>query len=398
VSARTYEIERRRRIAEGLRDILAMLNADRPTAEVLDNITAQASRLLDAPVVAVHSLTTNEPCFVLESGHGSKAYLADIGRMQLHSAGGAGDCVAAFVRRPCVIRDTAAFPTAAPDPDLEGACSWLTDLPAQFRACICLPVLIGGGQVYGSLSLYYTHPQAFSEEDISLAQSLSDRVSLAIENSQLRRQAEQAAVIQERNRIARDLHDSVSQALYGISLGANTLLELLAQQRVDDGVRAALTGPLDYVLLLAKRALAEMRALILELRPDVLEDEGLVAALTRQAMALRARHELAVVTDFCDEPDLPIKVKEALYRVAQEALSNVLKHADAAQAILRLRYTDEGIVLEICDDGIGFDTQREYPGHIGLLTMRERVAQLGGDIQITSRPGQGTTIQVCLDA
>src|SRR5213078_3825441 len=135
--------------------------------------------------------------------------------------------------------------------------------------------------------------------------------------------AQAKAALEERQRLARELHDSVSQALFGISLGARTARALLAQ----DPARAA--EPIDYVQSLAEAGLAEMRALIFELRPESLESEGLVAAISKQAAALRARHQIEVRADLGAEPALPLERKEALYRIAQEATHNTVKHARA---------------------------------------------------------------------
>ncbi len=183
---------------------------------------------------------------------------------------------------------------------------------------------------------------------------------------------------------ARELHDSVSQAPYGISLGAHAARTALERdpQHVAE--------PLDYVLTLAEAALTELCALIFELRPESMETEGLIAALTRQAAATQARHEIAVPTSLGDEPDLPLHVKQELYRIAQEAMHNTVKHARAGRIELRLEQTTGVIMLEVCDNGAGFDTSASFPGHLGLHSMRERVTNLGGTFEIESTPGQGT--------
>ncbi|MEA3340165.1 MAG: sensor histidine kinase, partial [Chloroflexota bacterium] len=261
---------------------------------------------------------------------------------------------------------------------------------------------IAKDEIYGGLALYYPTPREFTGEEINLATAFADHAALAIENARLRIQQEQAAVMQERNRLARELHDSVSQALYGIGLGARTARTLLDRQPVDEETKARLANPLDYVLSLADAGLAEMRALIFELRLDALEKEGLVAALSKHAEALHARHKLDVHTEFCEEPELPLETKEALYRIAQEALNNVVKHAHASQVEIRLavsiveRFGDrEGaIALEVRDDGIGFDPQTEYPGHLGLQSMQERATRLGGTLEIESAPGRGVLLRV----
>ena len=195
---------------------------------------------------------------------------------------------------------------------------------------------------------------------------------------------------EERRRLARELHDSVSQALYGISLGAHAARTAL--ERDPDHV----AEPLDYILSLAEAALAEMRALIFELRPESLETEGLVSALSKQAAALQARNAIVVATELCDEPDLPLPVKEDLYRIAQEAMHNTVKHAHASHVGLRLDQTSDGVMLEVLDDGAGFDPKASFPGHLGLHSMRERVINLGGTFEIESTPGAGTRVCVSI--
>jgi signal transduction histidine kinase len=200
----------------------------------------------------------------------------------------------------------------------------------------------------------------------------------------------QVAALEERQRLARELHDSVSQALYGIALGARTARTQLERDP------AKVAEPLDYVLSLAEVGLSEMRALIFELRPASLQNEGLVVALTKQADALRARHKLEIVTAFCPEPDISLDTKEALYRIAQEALQNIAKHASATRVELLMQMEPERLTLEIKDNGKGFDTSREFPGHLGMKSMPERAAQIGGEFHIQSQPGAGTVITVAI--
>ena len=152
--------------------------------------------------------------------------------------------------------------------------------------------------------------------------------------------------------------------------------------------------PLDYVLSLTEAALAEMRALIFELRPESLETEGLVSALSKQAAVLQARHQLVVSTGLCEEPELPLRAKQELYRVAQEAMHNTVKHAHARHVDLRLDQSPNGVTLEVRDYGTGFDMTAPFPGHLGLHSMRERVTNLGGAFQIESTLGVGTRICV----
>lgn len=198
---------------------------------------------------------------------------------------------------------------------------------------------------------------------------------------------QQRITLEERQRLARELHDSVSQALYGISLGTHTALTLFDtdQQKVREA--------LNYVLSQAQAGLTEMRALIFELRPESLEMEGLVSALTKQTAALHARYGLDVEVSLCDEPDVSLSIKEVLYRIAQEALQNAVKHAQANRLEVCLACEPEFLRLEVRDNGVGFDPTAAYPGHLGLRSMRERAERAGGKLDIESTPGRGTQIR-----
>jgi signal transduction histidine kinase len=206
-------------------------------------------------------------------------------------------------------------------------------------------------------------------------------------------QAQELAALQERHRLARELHDSVSQALYGISLGAHSTREELEVKYGQEQPEQAMAS-LAYVIALAEAGMAEMRALIFELRPESLETEGLVAAFAKQVAVLRTRYKLDVKTELCEEPVLPLARKEALYRVAYEALHNIVKHAHASMVRLWLFDQENVVGLEISDNGRGFNPDGEYPGHLGLSSMRERVMKAGGTITIESAVGMGTQISV----
>jgi len=139
-----------------------------------------------------------------------------------------------------------------------------------------------------------------------------------------------------------------------------------------------------------------MRALIFELRPESLQEEGLVAALARQAAAVRARYELQVEARLEEEPELSLDANEALYRVAQEAIHNVVKHAEASRVWLTLKSRPEAVLLEVQDDGKGFDPAQDFPGHLGQRSMRERSEAIGARLTVESAPGQGTRVRVRL--
>ena len=273
---------------------------------------------------------------------------------------------------------------------LRGAMGELMETTFYYvRACLFVPLTLKD-QVIGMLVLSSHEENAFTPHHAALALAIANQAAIAIENARLYEQAQALAALEERQRLARELHDSVSQALYGISLGAHTARTML------DRDPAQVAGPLDYVLELADAGLAEMRALIFELRPESLETEGLVSALTKQAAAVQARHGMVVSLDLCDEPVLPLQVKQELYRIAQEALHNTAKHAHASMVNVRLDQTPEALLLEVRDDGVGFDVTASFPGHLGLRSMQERVALLGGTCEIESTPGTGTCLRICI--
>jgi signal transduction histidine kinase len=253
-------------------------------------------------------------------------------------------------------------------------CSWMA-VPLRLR-----------DQVMGMLVVASKEEDAFTPRHATLALAIANQAAIGIENARLYAQAQEFAALEERQKLARELHDSVSQALYGIALGLHTARIQLDR---DPG---ELPGSLDYLLSLAEAALDEMRALIFELRPESLESEGLVAALSKRGAALQARHDLLIQMDLCDEPALPLTAKQELYRVAQEALQNAVKHAHASRVDLVLHQTADVAILEVRDDGVGFDPLGSFPGHLGLRSMQERVRHLGGTLQIASAPGQGTRI------
>ena len=225
-----------------------------------------------------------------------------------------------------------------------------------------------------------------------LAAIVSERRRAALELAESqRREGERAAL--ERQRIARDLHDSVSQSLFSTTLHVRTAQRALEVEQLDA------TGPVGEELgeigQLTRGALAEMRALILELQPGALAEEGLVAALTKQAAALSAREGLVIEVDGPDER-LPIgaDVEEQLYRLGQEALANVVKHARASRARVRIAAAGGTVSVEVTDDGRGFDPATVGPEHFGLRSMRGRAADLGGRLEVTSIPDGGTVLRV----
>jgi signal transduction histidine kinase len=246
------------------------------------------------------------------------------------------------------------------------------------------------GRVLGTMFLAAPGGREFTEQDIQLLCSIGLQVGVAIENGLLYRRAQQLAVLEERNRLARDLHDSVTQAVYGVTLYAEAATRLLSA-----GQTEMASEHLRELRATAQQALREMRSLIYELRPPVLEKEGLVAALQARLEAVEGR--AGVKTDLRLEGNIDLSrgMEEELYRIAQEALNNALKHARAQNIGLLLRRDETHLVLEIVDDGMGFEgAGDDRHGGLGLPGMRERAHRLGGSLTVLSSPGQGTTVRV----
>jgi PAS domain S-box-containing protein len=208
----------------------------------------------------------------------------------------------------------------------------------------------------------------------------------------LRSQAAELAASQERAHLARELHDSVTQALFSMGLTLRTM-ELL----LDTDPDAARTKVAE-LRELQKDALAEMRTLIFELRPSSLESDGLVQALRTHATAVQRRTGLTIVVDAEPIDRLPLASEEALYRIGQEALHNVVKHANASSATLRIATEDDRVLLSVTDDGVGFEPDKVPRLHFGLIGMRQRVDLVGGELRVESKAGGGTHIEAAVPA
>lgn len=251
------------------------------------------------------------------------------------------------------------------------------------RAELVIPLKVGD-ELIGTLDVHSTAHHAFTPEDVLVNQSLGDQIAIAIHNARLYDRSRDLAVREERNRLARDLHDSVIQSLYSLSL-------------LSEGWRRSTESDahLERVSEISRQALKEMRLLVYELRPLGLQHDGLLGALHQRLEAVERRAGIETRLRADDVYELPAAIEEGLYWIAQEALNNALKHAGASQIAVRLDSTDTNIVLTISDDGAGFEPCNVNYG-MGLQNMTERAQRLGGTVQIASAPGAGTTIMVAI--
>jgi nitrate/nitrite-specific signal transduction histidine kinase len=287
---------------------------------------------------------------------------------------------------PVIINDlfqTMGAPPPAPALAAQG------EAETGYRSLASIP-LVAKGQVEGVLTLASLQPSRFGQGDIDLLLSIGGQIGVAVENGRLYRQAQQLAVVEERQRLARELHDSVTQSLYGAVLYAKAAAGQLTLGQFD-----TVAEQLAVLQDTTQEALAEMRLLIYELRPPVLEKVGLVAALQARLQAVEGRAGLKTEFKVDGVDHLPHATEEGLYRIAQEALNNALKHARAHRIGVYLRQNGDALALEIADDGVGFEpVQASAQGGMGLSAMGERIAQLGGRLKVESNPGQGTRVLV----
>jgi signal transduction histidine kinase len=379
-----YAEKLEQRVADRTRELTALYEVTAVASESLD-LETTLERLLERVLVAmrgrvgaIHLLNEVDQTISLAVQQGLAADLITQLEVLPLNKGLQGWVIEH--NQPLIVPDLASDPRAIQGPDI----NLQSYLGAPMRA---------RGQVLGVLSVARTTGQAqFILEEIALLASIADQAGAVVESARLRQQAEQTAIMEERARLARDLHDSVTQLLYSINLFASA------------GREAYHLGDLDHVNnclaelgQIAQQALKEMRLLVYELRPPALEHDGLVEALQQRLNAVEARAGVKTQLLADQIPELPGPIEAALYHMAQEALNNALKYARAASVTIQLSTEDHQVALEIADDGLGFDPAAVAgQGGLGLVSMRERAEKLGGDLTILSTPGKGTKIRVSL--
>jgi signal transduction histidine kinase len=379
-NARLFDVEQRRAeqfraLSEVGRHITSILDVD----ELLDEIVHLIKKTFGYYLITVGLVEGDEVVFKA----GVKTHWDDpFFRPPPTKVGGEG--ITAWVA-------ATGEPILAPDVSQDPHYLFLPDA-AETRSELAVPLQTQSG-VIGVLNVESDQLNGFDESDLAVLQSLARQAAVAIENARLYRQAQQLAVLEERNRLARDLHDSVTQALYAVSLYSEAAIRLLSSGELN-----LVADYLHELRDMAQGALREMRLLIFELRPPILEQDGLVPALEARLEAVEGRAGLEC--GFLVEGDgrLPPQIEEGLYGIAREALNNILKHAQASTIAVSLRYDQPTVVLEIRDDGVGFDPGLVQDlGGMGLTGMEERAMQLDGRFLLRSSPGSGTVIRVEVD-
>ncbi len=255
------------------------------------------------------------------------------------------------------------------------------------RSNISIP-LISEDIIIGFLNLDSAEPNFFDEVQAERLRTFADQAAIAIRNARLYEQAQELAVIEERQRLARDLHDAVSQTLWSASLLSDTLPALW---EVDPDEGQHTLGELQGLI---RGALAEMRTLLLELRPETLIGKDLVELIRQLINSLVGRTGIEAALESTGRPNLPPRVHEAIYRITQEAINNIMKHAEATRLRIEIKSETERFSISIQDNGHGCDPGDIPPGHLGIGIMKERAAAVNAQLSIDSTVGTGTTVRV----
>jgi two-component system nitrate/nitrite sensor histidine kinase NarX len=259
---------------------------------------------------------------------------------------------------------------------LEGVRSWMW-----------VPLAIKG-HVIGAIGVAHAERNYFTAHDADLALTVANQAAITMVNAELYENAQTLAALQERQRLARNLHDAVNQSLFSAGLIAEVLPRLW-ERDPEDGRQS-----LEDLRRLTRGAQADMRLLLAELLPSTLTDAELGDLLRLLGNALAGRTNIPINVSVVGEGKLPGDVQVALYRLCQEGLNNIARHAGSSQVDIQLQFESGGVEIRVRDDGRGFDPKQTAPGHYGLVMMRERAAAMGAKLSITSQPGHGTEIVI----
>jgi PAS domain S-box-containing protein len=267
---------------------------------------------------------------------------------------------------------------------LEGGAAVLLE---KVNAWMWVPLAVRG-RIIGGIGVADTRKNYFTAHHADLALSVANQAAITMVNAELYGHAQVLAVLEERQRLARNLHDAVNQSLFSAGLIAEVLPRLWERDQEDA------KQSIKDLLRLMRGAQAEMRALLAELRPSTLTDSNLGDLVRLLGNALSGRTNIPVAVTVATEITLPAAVQETFYHVCQEALYNVAKHAKASQVEINLKQEGSVTELRVCDNGQGFDPNQTFSGHYGLSMMRERAEAAGALLSVTSQPGHGTELTI----
>lgn len=375
VLERTEDIEKRRKVAEGLREILVRINSNLSLAESIDFVVCQTTRLVESPLALIFSKEEGRDTQIIAfSTTDPKQFIADDIILQIDPL------IQEWAEK---IEKTKSIFSA----------EVRSKIGAEQFALKVVPIL-SANLVLGGLAVMENTEIKMNDENLTLLKSLADQAALAMENARLRKATEEIAVVSERNRIARDLHDAITQTLFSANLIAESLPQTL---RSDLGKGEESLTDLQN---LNRSALAEMRALLIELRPNVIKDISISELLRQMADTLRGRAGMRVTIELSETYPLPGDVHFQFYRIAQEITTNIIKHSRAKNveiAFASKSYKRSGQVFAsakmfIADDGIGFEEGKIQGVHFGIKDINERAETISAKVKIDSELKIGTKI------
>lgn len=372
-NAQLYEAERiQRHQADTLLQVASVVSSTLELNEVLARILDQLGRVVSYDSASVQLLEEGQLHVIAARGF---ADLEQVVGMTFSADEAPYDTVVAQGKALNLADAPTVYPSFRRAP-FSHIHSWL-GVPLQVQE-----------RLIGLIAIDRQQPGGFAEAEVRLTAAFADQAALALENARLYQQAEQLAVMEERSRLARELHDSVTQSLYSLTLFAEA-----GRRAAEAGEKERELGYLTRLGQVSHQALKEMRLLVYELRTAALEKEGLVAALQRRLDAVEKRAGIQARLLVEETAELPTMVEEGLYRIAQEALNNILKHAEATSVVVRLKANSEQAELEVTDNGRAFEAANpSNSGGIGLTSMRERAERLDGSLTLISKPGEGTQV------
>ncbi len=376
-----HQVQQQRRLSEALRSTAIALSGSLNLSEVLDQILVSVKRVVPHDAADIMFLEEGIARIERSTGYVEQGLVEteeEIMQVRLNVNEISNLRWIVQHKQPLAIGDTQTYD------------GWISVQQSHLiRSCLSAPVLIGG-EVIGFINVNSFTPQFFTNQGDTL-QTFANQAAVAIRNAWLYQQAQKLAALEERQRLARDLHDAVSQTLFSASVIAESLPRLWERD----------AGKVQPKLLQLSRlnrgALAEMRTLLLELRPAALLNTSLGDLVTQLAEAIKGRREIAISLDVHDHQPLPPDVHIALYRIIQEALNNIMKHAQASVIQIRVQSKPQQVEVQIKDNGRGFDVPTRSAG-LGLGTMHERATAIGAELAISSQVGEGTVVAITWSA
>jgi PAS domain S-box-containing protein len=392
-------VEERTRALETLNEITALVNRSLELDEILNDALDKTLRIMNMEFGAVYRLEGYRENEWLSPEEAGRLTPDQLFLNPLVCAGQTGETICFPERMPLlgsgfeVVMDRGvplAWQTGS-----SGVSQAMKEMLEKegVRQGISIPLLVKN-RLVGAVQLGSRRVRNLYDEELRLLAAIGQQVGVAVENARLhgkeRVQVQQEATLEERARLARELHDSVTQSLYSVTLLAEASSRLLAL-----GDQETAAGHLRELRDTAQESLREMRLLIYELRPIALEKSGLADALRFRLEAVEARSGIRTSLNVEGQDQLPYDVKLELYQIAQESLNNVLKHAHAGSVRVNIVFTGDAACIEISDDGIGYDLDEVVNGGgLGLAGMQERARKIEGNLEIESVPGKGTIVRI----